>query len=59
MAQWVKNLTATAQGSGHSGRVDSIPGLGQWVKGFSGAAAAAQIISLAQKLPYALGVAIK
>ena len=43
----------------------SIPGLSQWLKGSSIAsavaqvAAAAQIQSLAQKLPYAAGVAIK
>ena len=43
----------------------SIPGLVQWVKGSGVAmaavkvAAAAQICSLAQELPYAVGAAIK
>ena len=44
---------------------DSIPSLVQWVKRFCVAAASAQVAavaqiqSLAQELPYALGVAIK
>ena len=36
---------------------DSYPG--EWVKGYSIAASMAQIQSLAQKLPYAVAVAIK
>ena len=36
-----------------------IPSLAQWVKGSDVAAAMAQIKSLAQILPYAMGVAIK
>ena len=36
-----------------------IPGLGQWVEGSRIATAVAQIQSLAQELPYALGAAIK
>ena len=37
----------------------SISGLVQWVKGFGVTAAEACIQSLAQELPYAMGVAIK
>ena len=55
--QCIKNLECS--GSGCCGGVNSIPGLVQWVKEFSIAAAAAQIQSLAQELPYAIGVAIK
>ena len=57
--KWVKNLTAEAQVAG------SIPHPGQGVKGSRFAAAAAkvaavaQIQTLSQELPYALGVAIK
>ena len=36
-----------------------IPGLVQWVKASGVAAAVAQIQSLAQELPYAVGAAIK
>ena len=41
------------------GGAGSIPGLDCWVKGSGVAAAVAQIQSLAGKLPYAGGVAIK
>ena len=63
VAQWVKNPTAAAwvvleaQGL--------IPSPGKWVKGASTATtkaqvtAVAQIQSLAQELPYAMGVAIQ
>ena len=44
---------------GGYGGVGLIPGLAQWVKGFSVAAPAAQIQSLARELPYATGGGIK
>ena len=50
MAQWVKNLTAADW-------VSSVPGSVQWVKG-SGIVIA-RIQSLAQKLSYASGAALK
>ena len=63
MAQWVKNLTTTAQ-IPEEVQIQS-PTLAQWVKG-SGTASAvasvtavAQIQSLAQELPYAMDVTIK
>ena len=51
VAQWIKNPTAVAP--------VLIPSLAQWVKGSGVAAATPQIHSLAWKLPYAVGVAIK
>ena len=45
-------------GGGRGGGSDSIPGPTQWVKE-SGVAATARIQSLAQELPYAMGVAEK
>ena len=61
--QWVKNSTAGR--SGHCGGAGLIPGPAQWFK-ISRAAAAvaqfaamAQIQSLAEELPYAVGMTIK
>ena len=53
MAQWVKNPTGCWEVSG------LIPGLVQWVKGSSVAAAVAVIQSPARELLYAVGAAIK
>ena len=55
MGQWVK--TPNCSGSGHCRGAGLIPGLAQWVKGSSVAAAVVQIQSLAQELLYAVGVA--
>ena len=60
VAQWVKNLTATAWVT-----ADLTPGLVQWVKGSSIATAELEVTavahfqSLAEKLPYTMGAAIK
>ena len=59
MAQWVKNLTSAAGGWGRCGGVGSIPSQAQWCKRSGIAAAVAQIQSLAQEVPCAMGVAIK
>ena len=56
MARWVNNLTTVVwvcRGTG------SIPGLAQWVKKARVTTAVAWIQSLAQEIPYAVGVAIK
>ena len=61
MAQWVKNLTATAQVAAQVWSGSRAPHRG--LKGVAAAAAqlagAARIQSLAQELPYATGVATK
>ena len=67
MMQWVKNLTVAAALVSRCRGIGLISSQAQWVKGSSVAAAAAtvqvqaaaQIQSLAQELPYAMGVAIK
>ena len=56
VVQWVKNQL---QWLGSLWRCQSIPGLGQWVKGSHVATAVARIQSLTLELAYAVGGEIK
>ena len=58
VVQWVKNLTAAAWVDAETW-VQSLPCPLQWVKGSGVAPAVAQIQSLAQEFPYAVGMVIK